>query len=123
MFGFIRRWREASRKAKAYRLEKYGKPETFAENYAKSRKMAKELSDRIPRPMQSTEDRNNILRHATAWELWTGSRFERQDNPIHQMTKDEFKRSCWSKNGTVSFPKNEGYTARSCPVTGDYKKV
>ena len=123
MFGFIKRSYESIRKGNEYRLEKYGRPDTLEESYQKARKIAKDQRDSIPRPTQTTDQRNDILRHAAAWELWSGSRFIREDNPIHQMSKDDYRKSSWSNNGTAEFPTNQGYTARSCPVTGDYKKV
>jgi hypothetical protein len=123
MLGFIKRCYEPIRKGNAYRMEKYGPQDTFAESYEKARKIAKEYRNSLPRATQSSEERNVILRHAATWELWSGSRFIREENPIQQMAEQEYRESCWSKDGDYRIPKNEGYTARSCPVTGDYKKV
>jgi hypothetical protein len=95
----------------------------FAEDLKKTRKMNKEYRDSLPRATQTLEERNNIQIHAAVWEQWTGSRFIRMENPIQKMTELEFMRSHWSKENEKRIPANQGYTARSCPVTGDYKKV
>lgn len=74
-----------------------------------------------PKGTQSDSEKKSIRKHARTWELWTGGRFEKMDNPIAEMSLQEYMRSDWSEPGETKLPEIKDYTARSNPVTGDYE--
>ena len=99
------------------------KGDAYREDQARQRKPFVWDRPSIPRPTQTIEERDSIMKHARWWERWSGSRFEREENPIFAMDHREFMRSTWSKPGENRKPDIKDIVIRSNPVTGDWEKL
>lgn len=98
---------EAVRKGNAYRLEKYGKPDTISESFHKARAHVKWEEENIKPKTKfywpwdvdfdlSIKKENEIKATYAYWDKWTGSRYERVSNPDQRLVTDRF--SVYRKN-------------------------
>jgi len=123
----IREANESVRKGDAYRLEKYGPPETFSENLKRSRKIYSDYRENnIPKcrsmfeTSSQTKEIENFKMKFHYWDEWTGGRFARRENPYMKMSDTEWHRSM----GLVRRPNIEMKTiCRSNPVTGYWEAL
>jgi hypothetical protein len=113
IFKLIKRLFNLIAEGDAYRLKKYGPTETMESSYIKAQKYKNwYAANLVPKcvPMLSSKDLNAIKIFKSRfhyWDEWTGSRYERVENP-------EYGRKSCIKFYSV---------CRSCPVTGYYIEV
>ena len=110
----------------AYRGYAYGRAKTAAELYAAEQiNIARNKeSCRTKQCTRTDQQTNNFKLEFHFWDEWTGGRFERQENPIIQMTNREFLKSCWRGPGVIEKPTVvAGSICRSTPATGEWKAI
>lgn len=109
-------WIQAVKLGSAYRLKKYGSEETISESYASARKHVVWEQENIhtktkfywPWTNESAEyckQQDDFKSHFAFWDEWTGSRYERIENPDFTKVKDRFS------------------VCRSNAVTGEWEKL
>jgi hypothetical protein len=109
-------WIEAIRKGNEYRRAKYSPTETMADSYARAQEHVAWERENIhtktrfywPWTEESSQwckDQDNFKNNFAFWDVWTGSRYERQENPDTRTVKDRYS------------------VCRSNPVTGEWEKL
>lgn len=104
---------EQYKKGVEYRKAKYGTPETFYESYLRARKHVEWERENIkpktrfywPWTKESDDyckEIDSFKSHFAYWDEWTGSRYERVENPDQSRVTDMYS------------------VCRSCPVTGTW---
>lgn len=116
---------DAVKKGNAYRLEKYGPPETFSESLIITRKIIAERQANQPKCLSMFASKEELRAIDTLkmqyqyWDEWTGGRFARRENPFLDHKYYERYESD-NKIAYKHFIKNVkfGQVIRSNPVTG-----
>lgn len=141
----FRKLYEPIRKGNEYRLEKYGPPLTFAEDWANTQKKWEAKKALRPDSLPLFTSRKTAVEHADStelfkasfyfWDEWTGSRFERVKSPYAEMSQTEWYRTdlvgrSMSRDndgsGTALLKKPKvgaGTVCRSDPVTGRWSAL
>jgi hypothetical protein len=109
-----------------YRLEKYGKPLSIIEDMKKCQQQQKDYyKNQVPhsRPFFEKNCESKKIEQYKAkfdyWDEWTGSRYERRDNPYKKMTKSELE-----KLEIYHIKEIKPYSVcRSNPVTGNWEEI
>jgi hypothetical protein len=96
---------DSIRKGNEYRREKYGKPDTFAESWAKAQAWREWYKENcVPKMCKMTVKEIDLYKEQYQyWECWTTGRFQTVENP--NPTDRTVKRTC-----------------RSNPVTGFWEE-
>lgn len=109
IFDFFVNANRAVAAGNAYRREKYGKPDTFAESYEKAKKWREWYRTEClaePRSMLSSAAEckhwDDYKAKFQYWDCWTGGRYERIENPNPHPSAEP------------------GSICRSCAVTGKW---
>jgi hypothetical protein len=114
------------KKGNEYRLEKYGKPLTFFEDIKKCRQSRKEYyEDQVPKSKPFFEKLENCIKAEqykakfNYWDEWTGSRYERRENPYMYMRYIELERLGIYHINEIK----PDSVCRSNPVTGYWEEL
>lgn len=127
MLNAIKKANEAVCAGNIYRKAKYGNSDTFKESYDKARNVKPNKPDSLPfyRTEEVIEMQSAVKMRYQFWDEWTGSRYERVENPF--ISKDYFSKHNRVYGAVADMLHKAfmdsvmlGAVIRNDPVTGKY---